>query len=161
MNQLKKLFIHNKIITSALLGASLLTCAVPAVQAFDEPKDAIEYRQAAFDLIAEHVGQMGAMIRNEKPFDADEFKYRANSVDALSKMPLEGFTFPGADKGQTKAKPAVFENMDDFKSRLKTFQEQAARLAVAANSGDIDTIKPAFMDTMKNCKSCHTDYKNR
>lgn len=144
-----------------LACATIATAVIPAAWAFKDAEGAIEYRQSAFTLIAEHVGQMGAMIRNEKPFDAAEFKYRASSVEALSKMPLEGFNYPGADKGKTKAKPEVWENMKDFTARMSKFQDNAATLAKATASGDLDTIKPAFMDTMKNCKACHTDYKNR
>ena len=144
-----------------LACVAIATTAIPAAWAFKDADGAIEYRQSVFVLVAEHVGQMGAMIRNEKPFDANEFKYRASSVEALSKMPLEGFSYPGADKGKTKAKPAVWEDMKDFTARMSKFQDNAAALAKASASGDLDTIKPAFMETMKNCKACHTDYKNR
>ena len=140
---------------------ALATAVIPAAWAFKDADEAIKYRKAGFTLISEHVGQMGAMIRNEKPYDAKEFQYRAESVAALSLMPLEGFMYPGSDKGETKAKPAVWENMEGFSKSLKTFQDQAAALAKASASGDLATAKPAFMDVMKNCKSCHTDYKNR
>ncbi|MCY0964825.1 c-type cytochrome [Parathalassolituus penaei] len=155
---------NNRMLKSTLGKIACLTLAtavIPAAWAFKDADEAIEYRQSAFVLIGEQVSQMGAMIRNEKPFDAAEFKYRADSVAALSLMPLEGFMYPGSDKGETKAKPEIWENTEDFSKRLKTFQDQAAALSKAAAGGDLAAAKPAFMDVMKNCKSCHTDYKNR
>ncbi|WP_305453276.1 cytochrome c [Oceanobacter sp. 2_MG-2023] len=127
----------------------------------DEVEDAIEYRQAVFHLVAAHFGQMGDMIKGKKDFDAVEFQYRANSLDALSKMPMEGFTVPGSDKGDTKAKPAVWEKPALFEEKMTKFQKDSSALAKAAQSGDMDTIKPVFMEAAKNCKSCHTDFKNR
>ena len=42
---------------------------------------------------------------------------------------------------------------------MKTFQENAAVLALAAESGDKKEIKKAFMNTGKSCKGCHDVYK--
>lgn len=143
------------------VGVTGLLMAGTSVSAFDSSADAIEYRQNVFSLVAAHFGEMGSMVKGEKTFDAKEFAYRANSLEALSKMPLEGFTFPGSDKGNTKAKPAVWSDMDGFKEKLTQFQTDSEALAKAAQSGDMKSIKPVFMTTAKNCKSCHSDFKNR
>lgn len=142
-----------------LSAIALMSTAAIASAHGSADNDSIEYRQAVFHLVASHFKQMGAMIKGKKPFDAAEFQYRADSVDALAKMPLEGFTSAEAQDGESKAKPAIWKNMDDFKSKLSQFQTDASALAMAAKSGDMSTIKPAFGATAKNCKSCHGDYK--
>lgn len=147
-----------KFVQTMIVTASLATVSVTA-HGLKDAEGAIEYRQAVFHLVAAHFGQMGAMVKGKKEFSAEEFDYRAESLKALSLMPLEGFTFPGADKGDFKAKPAVWKDMDAFKAKLSTFQEDAAALAEATKSGSMDTIKPAFLKTAKNCKGCHSDFK--
>ncbi|ROQ25817.1 c-type cytochrome [Gallaecimonas pentaromativorans] len=143
------------------LVLATLVLVAPLAQAFDNKDEAIHYRQSVFTLVAAQFGEMGAMVKGEKPFDAKEFQYRAESLAALSKMPLEGFLYPGSDKGGTKAKAAVWQKTDEFKAKLAHFQKDATNLAEAAQSGDLSTIKPAFMATAKNCKACHSEFKNR
>ena len=152
-----------KQLTATLGLVSCLGVAAPASLAdnFKEADDAIEYRQAVFTLVKTHVGVMGAMVKGKQDFDAAEFAYRAESLQALSKMPMEGFTYPGSDKGDTKAKAAVWKDMDGFKAKMDKFESDSTALAKAAASGSMDTIKPAFITTVKNCKACHKEYKNK
>lgn len=146
---------------SMAAGATCFALSSTFALAFEEAGDAIEYRKAVFSLVATHFGAMGDMVKGKKDFDGEEFEYRAESLEALSKMPLEGFTFPGSEKGETKAKPEVWSDMDSFKAKLKQFQEDADNLADVADSKSLDKIKPVFLQTAKNCKSCHNDFKNR
>lgn len=150
--------------TFGLIGG--LGMAAPAAVAgtdahFKDADEAIEYRQAVFTLVKAHVGVMGAMVKGKMDYDAAEFAYRAESLKALSNMPLEGFTYPGSDKGDTKAKAAVWKDMDGFKAKMEKFQSDSDALAEAAKAGSLDAAKPAFITTVKNCKACHKDYKNK
>lgn len=135
---------------------------ISAVQAhnfnLEETKDAIEYRQVAFSLIAYNFGDMGEMMKGKKPFNAETFTMRANNVAALSKIPFEGF-IDGSDKGDTEALAKIWQDRADFDAKMKTFQENAAILATVAQKGDQTAIKQAFMDTGKSCKGCHDIYK--
>ncbi len=148
-----------KISVLAVVGSLFLSST--QLLAFEDGDEAIDYRQAVFSLVASHFGKMGDMVKGKTEFDAKDFAYRAESVDALAKMPLEGFTFPGSDKGDTKAKPAVWKDMDTFTAKLTQFQKDASELAAVAKGGDMGKIKPVFLTAAKNCKSCHTDFKNR
>lgn len=145
----------------AVASVACIALTSSQLQAFEDADEAIEYRQAVFSLVAAHFGEMGAMVKGKSEFDAKAFAYRADSLEALAKMPLEGFTFPGAEKGDTKAKSAVWKEMDKFKSKLAQFQQDAVDLASIAESGDMGKIKPVFLKAAKNCKGCHTDFKNR
>ncbi|MGS0679574.1 c-type cytochrome [Shewanella sp. 125m-7] len=125
---------------------------------FKETDDAIDYRQSAFSMIAHNFGDMGAMLKGKKEFNAEVFSERAENVAALSKLPLEGFV-AGSDKGDTEALAKVWSDKADFDAKMKTFQENAAILAVAAKSGDKKEMKKAFGNTGKSCKGCHDVYK--
>lgn len=146
-----------KMTVLALVSGSLFTAAVQANN-FKETEDAIDYRQSAFSLMAYNFGDMGAMLKGKKPFDADVFAMRAQNVAALSKLPLEGF-IPGSDKGDTGALAKIWTERADFDAQMKTLQENAAALAVASTSDDKKLLKQSFMNVAKSCKGCHDVYK--
>jgi len=143
-----------------LLTVAVTAMMIPAVFAnnFKEIADAIEYRQAAFGLIAYNFGDMGAMLKGKKPFDAAVFSSRADNVAALSKLPHEGF-IDGSDKGDTEALAKIWQDKADFDSKMTAFQDNAAALAIAAKTSNENSIKQAFANTGKSCKGCHDVYK--
>ena len=144
-----------------LAGALLTTCAlsVSANSAFKEASDAIEYRQSAFSMLSVQIGDMGAMLKGKVPFDAEQFKMRANNAAALSKMPWEAFV-AGSDKGDTSALAAVWSDNETFMKKAVAFQQYADELAVAAQSGDKKVIGKAFGAWAKGCKDCHKSFKD-
>ncbi|MFT6788457.1 MAG: cytochrome c556 [Pseudoalteromonas rhizosphaerae] len=143
------------------LGATLcaLTFGATANSVFEEPRDAIEYRQAAFSMIRVQIGDMGDMLKGKVPFDAEQFKHRANNAAALSKMPWEAFV-AGSDKGDTSALPAIWSDNKTFMKKAAAFQQYADELAVAAQTGDKKVIAKAFGPWAKGCKDCHTSFKD-
>lgn len=143
-----------------LLTVAVTAIMIPAVFAnnFKEPADAIEYRQAAFDLISYNFSDMGAMLKGKKPFDAAIFSARADNAAALSKLPHEGF-IEGSDKGDTEALAKIWQNKTDFDSKMSAFQDNAAALALITKTTDQTKIKQAFANTGKSCKGCHDVYK--
>ena len=144
-----------------LATIALATCAfnVSANSAFKEPSDAIEYRQAAFSMISVQIGDMGAMLKGKVPFDAEQFKMRANNAAALSKMPWEAF-YEGTDKGDTAALAAVWAENATFVEKANAFAANADKLALAAQSGDKAVIGKAFGAWAKGCKDCHKQFKD-
>jgi len=144
-----------------LATIALATCAfsVSANSAFKEPSDAIEYRQAAFSMISVQIGDMGAMLKGKVPFDAEQFKMRANNAAALSKMPWEAF-YEGTNKGDTAALAAVWAENATFVEKANAFAANADKLALAAQSGDKAVIGKAFGAWAKGCKDCHKQFKD-
>ncbi|MGI2257770.1 c-type cytochrome [Shewanella sp. GXUN23E] len=145
-----------KILLTALVAASFSSAVM--ADNFKNTEDAIEYRQDVFGVIAHNFGDMGAMMKGKKPFDAAVFEMRAQNVAALSKLPLEGFV-PGSDKGDTDAKSNIWSDKAEFDSKMKQFQVDAANLAKVAATGNEADIKQAFGATAKNCKACHDTFK--
>lgn len=149
--------------TRAVLSCSAVLFALAAVaHGADEPtpaERAVGYRQSVFHVIAGNFGPMAGMVKGEIPFDAKAFALRAERVAFLSALPLEGF-IPNSRVGKTEAKAEIWENMDDFKSRMETFQTEAGKLAEAAKTASaIDALKPQFGKVGQACKDCHDQYK--
>jgi cytochrome c556 len=128
--------------------------------AAQKPEDAIKFRRGVMAVIGWNFGSMAAMAQNKKPYDAAMFARNAEVVAFMSKLPHEGFT-PGSDTGDTKAKPEIWLDMDDFKAKLEKMQTEVDKLAEVAKAGDFNSSKAQFGEAGKACKACHDKYRNK
>jgi len=140
---------------AALLGAAT---ALPAAAQFAKPEDAIKYRKGALFVMGQHFGRVAAMANGKIPFDAKAAAENAEIATAMSKLPYVAF-IEGTDKGDTRAEPKIWSEMDKFKAAATKMQEEMVKLNVAAKSGNLDAIKAAVGDTGKSCKACHDNYR--
>ncbi len=141
--------------TVAAVGAM---AALPAAAQFQKPEDAIKYRQSAFTVMGNHVGRIGAMASGRAPFDAKVVADNIAIAATMSTLPFAGFG-PGTDKGETKAKPEIWAEMDKFRAGAKKMQDEMVKLSTVAKGGNIDTIKAAAGEVGKLCKACHDDFR--
>ena len=125
-----------------------------------KPEDAIKFRRGVMAVIGWNFGPMAAMAKGDRPYDAAAFARHAEIVAFMSKLPLEGFV-PGSDTGETKAKPEIWLDMDDFKAKLEKMQAEVAKLAEVAKTPDLNTSKAQLGETGKACKACHDKYRNK
>ena len=135
-----------------------LATALPASAQFAKPEDAIKYRKAGMSMMSTHFGRVAAMANGRVPFDAKVAAENAEIATMMSKLPYAGF-IDGTDKGDTKAKPEIWSEMDKFKAAAGKMQEEMAKFNVAAKGGNIDAIKAAVGETGKACKGCHDTYR--
>jgi cytochrome c556 len=146
---------------AAVLASSVALGASLAALAQMKPEDAIKYRQSAMFLVGQNFGPLAAMAQAKIPYDKEAAIKHADIVAFVSKLPLQGFQ-PGTDTGgNTKAKPEIWENMDDFKAKLEKMQQETAKLAEVAQSGDFNALKAQVGETGKACKACHDKYRNK
>jgi len=139
-------------------GLAALLASTPAAAQFAKPEDAIKYRKAGMTLMATHFGRVAAMANGRIPFDAKAAADNAELATMLSKLPFAGFV-DGSDKGETKAEPKIWAEMDKFRAATSKMQEEMVKFNVAAKTGNIDTIKAAVGETGKACKACHDSYR--
>ena len=139
----------------AVLMGSLAT---PALAQFQKPEDAIKYRKAAFSVMSNHFGRIGAMANGRVPFDAQVAAENAALVETLSKLPYTAFG-PGTDKGDTRALPAIWSEQAAFKQAADKMQGEVSKLAAAAKTGNLDSVKAAFGSAAQSCKACHDNYR--
>ena len=125
-----------------------------------KPEDAIKYRRGVYAVMGWNFGPMAAMAKGDRPYDAAAFARHAEIVAYMSKLPLEGF-IDGSETGETKAKPEIWLDMDDFKAKLEKMQVEAAKLSEVAKKGDLAASKAQLGETGKACKACHDKYRNK
>lgn len=150
-------------ITRHHCGAALLATAIAftpaAVAHFDKDEPMQSYRQSIFALIGMNFGPIAAMVKGDIPWDQDAMAGYANDLDDIVDLDLiRGFA-PGSEKGTTRAKPAIWDNMDDFASKLDDLRDAAASLDEAVEGGERKEIANAVRDTGGACKACHDEYK--
>ena len=144
----------------ALTGA-LVALSLPAAAQFAKPEDAVKYRQSSFFVMGQHFARIGAMANGRVPFDAKVAADNAEIVAAMAKLPWAGFG-PGTDKGApTKAKPEIWTEQAKFKDAGDKLMAESAKLAAAAKTGNLDSIKAAFGATAGTCKACHDAYRSQ
>jgi cytochrome c556 len=66
----------------------------------------------------------------------------------------------GPDVGKTGAKPEIWQNPQDFASKLRNFQTAAATFNQAAMSGELNLIKAKWGELGQACKACHDKYRS-
>jgi cytochrome c556 len=142
-------------LSAAVLVASL---AVPAMAQFQKPEDAIKYRKAALSVMGTHFSRIGAMANGRVPFDAANAAENATVVEALSKLPFTAFG-PGTDKGDTRALPAIWSEQAAFKQAADKMQVEVTKLAAAAKTGNLESVKASFGTAAQSCKACHDNYR--
>lgn len=139
------------------LAASTLLASASASAQFAKPEDAVKYRQSAFSVMGTHTGRLGAMVNGRVPFDAKVAQDNADVIATMARLPWQGF---GAGTEGGKAKANIWTDAAKFKAGGDKVAADAAALAAAAKSGNLDQIKAAFGAYAGNCKTCHDEFRN-
>jgi len=86
---------------------------------------------------------------------AEATKINAKAMEIATLFPA------GSDQGDTKAKPEIWQNPDDFSTKLKALQDESAMLVTAAGGGDMAAVKAQYEKLGGTCGGCHKVYKNK
>lgn len=144
--------------------AVALACAVgwvgTAYAQFSKPERAVEYRQAAFTLMNNHMGRISQAVQGKVPFDKDAVLRSAEIIEIVGKLPYEAFG-PGTDLMESKAKPAIWKEEAKFKQLAADMQAETVKLTAAAKTGNLDNVRAQFRATAKSCDACHDAYREK
>jgi cytochrome c556 len=148
-----------KAFASIVLAGAIVALATPAFAQFAKAEDAIKYRQSALFVMSQHFGRIGAMANGKVPFDAKVAADNADIVAEMAKLPWVAFA-PGTDKGgNTRAKPEIWTEQAKFRENSEKLIAESTKLASAAKTGNLDTLKTAFTSTAGSCKTCHDAFR--
>jgi cytochrome c556 len=65
----------------------------------------------------------------------------------------------GKDPGQTRARPEIWQNPDDWAAEIKKFQDEAAMFKTAVAGGDMGVISAEFDKLGGVCGDCHKQFR--
>ncbi len=127
---------------------------------FSKPSDAVDLRQNQMDLISDYFGDMGAMVKGNKPFNAEQFKTDAERVAMLASWANTGYEKASYTSSDSEASAAIWKNKAEFDQMMVKFMADTKKLSEVAASGDLKTSLPAFKDVAGNCSTCHKKFKD-
>ncbi|MFN3765627.1 MAG: c-type cytochrome [Aliihoeflea sp.] len=137
----------------------ILAIAVGTLFATTALADPIEDRQAIMKERGQIMRTLGPIAQGQQPFDA------ATVLDALERMNANAqktdiaALFPeGSDSGDTKAAPAIWEDMAGFTEISDKFKADAAA-ALEAAPQDLEAFRAVFAPMASNCGSCHERFR--
>lgn len=149
-----------KTLATLVLAAVTLTLTAPASAQFTKPEDAIKYRKNALFVMQQNFSRVTAMTSGKAPFNAKVAAESAAVAEFMSKLPWAGFG-EGTDKGDTKAKPEIWQEQAKFKEYADKMQAEMTKFAAAAKTGNLDNIKAAAGPAGESCKTCHDAYRTK
>ena len=140
------------------IAAGVFAAAALVVQAQElKPEDQVKQRRSAYAVMGYNFASLAAMAQEKKPYSRDEAIRNADLVAALCDY-MKNFFGEGTDKGETKAKPEIWQHRADFDDKMEKMIVEARKLPQAARA-DLPALKKAVADAGKACKACHDDYR--
>ncbi len=149
------------LLKAAICAALLVVVGGYAFAAFSKPEDAVRYRQAVMTVIGHHFGSLAAVVKGQTPYDTDAVVHDAKVIRTLSELPWEACLTPGSYAGDTTLKASALAEKDRFMGIARQFEDDSGKLVKAAETGDPDALRAQFGQVVKNCKTCHSTYRNR
>lgn len=142
----------------AILAGAIL---VPAALAhYDDKEPRQSYRQSWFAMVAMNFGPIAASVEGKIPWNDTMIKGWANDLATLTELDIMRGFGEGSEKGTTRAKPEIWENKDDFQSKMQDLKTAVGQLQAAAQSGDREAIGLEVGTVGKTCKACHDEYQS-
>lgn len=146
---------------STAAGLLTLSLASLGIAANLSPEEQIKTRQAGYAFMGWNMQRIKANLEGE--YNAEQVKAAANVIAAIANSGMGALFGPGTDKDigsvKTRAKPELFQNMEDVGQIARNFIAKADALAEAAATGDQAAVKTAFAELGEACKACHTKYR--
>jgi len=151
---------QNKLSWSLVALAVSATYSMPAASQ-TKPETLVKQRQAAMALQGKYFnGGLRPMAQGKMPYDAARVARDVGFLDALIRMPWDGFA--ASTKGvKSAATAAVFSEPAKFKEAQERAQNEVTKLASLVKGGDEATIKAQILAVDKACGSCHEDFRER
>jgi cytochrome c556 len=149
---------RNVIIKAALAVVLLggVVAAIPGASA-QNADAAFKYRKAVMSALGGHMGSLGAIAKGEVSH-GNHMVGHAAAINAIAGMTAD--LFPAGSGGDnTRAKDEIWSNAADFKAKVADFQNAAAMVFAAANSGDAAAVGKAMGALGGSCGGCHKPYR--
>jgi cytochrome c556 len=146
---------------AAAAALAVATVGLSAAAANPSIENAVRARKAQMQLYAFNLGVIGAMAQGNATYDAATAQSAADNLVALASLsktiqwPAGSHVGAAAD---TRALPALWENLADFATKYAALGAGAAAMQAAAGGG-LDGVKAAMGGLAGACSACHQSYR--
>ena len=148
------------ILTAAVIAAIPLTVLA---QDDDPIHQAIEARHGFYQMLAINMGTLAGMAKGDIAYNEAAASRAAANIEALTHYDLPSLFIEGSAHGQAEdsaAKPDIWTNMDDFRSKFAGLG-QAATGASEAVKGGAENVGPVVGKLGAACKACHDAFREK
>ncbi len=148
-------------IVSAVIGSVAVLAYADGHNNDKQIAAAIKARQSQMQLYAFNLGVLGAMAKEEAPYDSAAASGAANNLAALASMSQAGYWLPGSDSDSvegTRALPAIWAADSKVGEKGKEFVDAILVMQSAAGT-DLAALQAAMGAVGKSCGSCHETYR--
>lgn len=146
----------------ALTCMLVVSASLTAAEATSEKqaRTALKFRQSMFQLIRSNMGDLGAMAKGHKPFDAAVMEKNGMRLEQLSLMIGDYLALDTRKyKLETEALDKVWVDTEELAGKIEALTKAAQNLQLAAKAGDESKFRPAIGAVGKSCKGCHDSFK--
>lgn len=145
-----------------VIAAASAVLASGAIAEEEDPfADAVEMRHGLMLQMATDLGKVGAMAKDEAPYDAAVASKAAANIVAIASV-LSMDQFPAGSEYQKSADsfalPAIWTAQDDFLQKIADLNTAAAAFQTAAGT-DLDSLKAGMGNLGAACGACHKVYR--
>ena len=143
---------------ASLSAAALLLAAAPVVA---DVTAAVEARQGQFKLFAFNLGPMVQMAQGNIDYDAGIAATAAGNLATLVQIDQARLWPEGSDNAaidDTRALPAIWNDLEDFAGLFTDLQQAVAGLEDAAGT-DLAGLRGALGPVGAACSACHEAYR--
>ena len=140
-----------KMLTVVLITASSIVFAHSGVKDKN-----VKERMMLMKEMANNTKTIGQMLKGKTPFDANEAKLALERLSSLSLETPKVFKINASDP-KSEARPAIWNEFDEFTKLSKDLAETS--LLLAGSKDSIDDLRPALKGGSSGCKACHSQYR--
>lgn len=146
---------------SALLFSPIAHAAeVKKATSEKQAATAVTFRKSVLQLVRSNMGPLGAMAKGNIPMDADVIALNASRIEFLGDMMHDYFALDTtAYSVETDSKDNVWENHEDFTSKINDLVSASANLQALVANNQSSEFRKGIGALGASCKGCHDEYK--
>lgn len=148
-------------IMSAAIGCVAVLASADGHISDKQIAAAVKARQSHMQLYAFNLGILGAMAKEEAPYDAAAARAAADNLLSLASLNQAGYWLPGSDSDSvegSRALPAIWAADSKIGERGKDLFDAATAMQSAAGT-DLGALQAAMGTVGKSCGGCHESYR--
>ena len=144
-----------------IVAAFLAAGVAASANAQMKPEDYAAYRKGVMQGQRQNLTPLAGMAQGRVPYNKDEAVAKAQRLETLIALQLDGFVAGSEGASNTRALPAAFTDSAKLQQANKAAVAEAGNLVKAAQAGSADALKPAVSALVKQCDSCHDSFRGK
>lgn len=150
-----------KISNLALVSAVVGTFAAGIAMGDGHAADVVKQRNDVMEALSKNLKTLGDMAKGEQAYDAAVAAEAATLLVAAAQIDPDTLYIDGtstAEFEKTRAKPEIWDNLEDVKAKSAALADAAVAMEAAAGV-DLASLQAAMGPLGQSCGSCHKVYR--